>query len=310
MAEKIPIISLCIPTNGVLEWIIPLLDSIYAQDVDNSLFEVVITDNGDNMKFGESIKRYALKHSNLIYSKTNAYEFLSEPETYKCAKGKFIKFINHRTRLHKGSLKYLIDFVIENDAIHPVVYFSNGFIGTKENYICTDFSDFVKKLSYLSSWSSGMGFWREDFESIPKNKQYNVLFPHTTILFHNREANRYFIDNKVLMHEVDPGQIPKGSYNLFYAFAVEYVAILCDLVREGDLRKQDFLDIKNRNGFYLGSLYFKYIVRKEYCSYDLTEYKKAIQVFYSLTEIKLKMLEVICIKAIKKMLKIIIQIIG
>ena len=36
-----PIISLCIPTNGVIEWIFPVLDSIYVQGVEENLFEVV-----------------------------------------------------------------------------------------------------------------------------------------------------------------------------------------------------------------------------------------------------------------------------
>lgn len=301
MSENRPIISLCIPTNGVLEWVIPLLNSIYEQDADNALFEVVITDNGNNLEFSDAIKKYALRYPNLIYTKTDAYEFLSEPETYKNAKGRFIKFINHRTILHKGSLKYLIDFAIENEKIRPIVYFSNGFIGNKESYICKDFSDFVRKLSYWSSWSSGMGFWREEFEAIPKDKKYNELFPHTTILFHNRKASRYLIDNRVLMHEVASGQKPKGSYNLFYAFAVEYLAILCDLVRDGDLKKKDFLYIKDENKYYLAGLYFDYIFKKKYCSYDLTDYKRSLDFFYNLREIKIKMFEIMYIRAIKKL---------
>ena len=53
-----PLVSLCIPTNGVVEWVFPVLDSIYNQSVDNALFEIVITDNGNNVVFKKSIQDY------------------------------------------------------------------------------------------------------------------------------------------------------------------------------------------------------------------------------------------------------------
>lgn len=37
-----PIVSLCMPTNGVAEWVFPVLDSIYNQGCDNNLFEIVL----------------------------------------------------------------------------------------------------------------------------------------------------------------------------------------------------------------------------------------------------------------------------
>ena len=49
--NKQPILSLCIPTNGAVEWILPVIDSIYSQGYDNEKFEVVITDNGKESKF-------------------------------------------------------------------------------------------------------------------------------------------------------------------------------------------------------------------------------------------------------------------
>lgn len=53
-----PIVSLCMPTNGVIEWVFPVLDSIYGQEVEEGLYEVVITDNGDNTEFKKRITEY------------------------------------------------------------------------------------------------------------------------------------------------------------------------------------------------------------------------------------------------------------
>lgn len=100
-----PIISLCLPTNGIIEWVFPVLDSIYSQDVDNSLFEVVVTNNGDNDKFDKMMMNYAGIHSNLIYKKTDAYMFYNQLEALKLASGTYLKFVNHRAAFTKGALK-------------------------------------------------------------------------------------------------------------------------------------------------------------------------------------------------------------
>ena len=75
MTDK-KMLTLCIPTNGVLEWVFPVLDSIYMQGVDEALFEVVVTDNGKNELFEQGMREYEEKYANLIYRKTTALEIL------------------------------------------------------------------------------------------------------------------------------------------------------------------------------------------------------------------------------------------
>ena len=53
-----PLLSLCIPTYGVSEWVFPVLESIYNQAKDLTMFEVVVTDNGNNASFKEKIREY------------------------------------------------------------------------------------------------------------------------------------------------------------------------------------------------------------------------------------------------------------
>ena len=37
-----PVLSLCMPTNGVSEWVFPVLDSVYSQGCKNADFEVIL----------------------------------------------------------------------------------------------------------------------------------------------------------------------------------------------------------------------------------------------------------------------------
>lgn len=303
-----PLISFCIPTNGVIEWIFPVLDSIYSQNVDINLFEVVVMDNGNNKKFKNMMEEYALHYSNIVYKKTAAFEFLSEIETYRAASGIFIKFINHRTKLLKGTLQYLIDFVNKYQDTKPIIYFSNGELRYKENLKeLNSFDDFIRGLSYWSSWSTGMAFWKSDFDSIQGLNHCNALFPHTNILFAVRKNRDYIIDNKKILDEIPSGKIPKGRYNLFKAFAIEYPLLISELYRDGDISIQTLLKVKKDNLSFVATLYLSYIILRKECSYDLNFYKESIAVFYSKTSVLKQVVAIlgkriisICLHSLKK----------
>lgn len=283
-----PLLSLCIPTNGIIDLIFPVLESIYSQkDVDFSLFEVVVMDNGDNQEFKTKIREFAKLHKNLVYKETELKGFLSESECYKAASGTFIKFINHRTKLLSNAINYFIDFIKQNESEKPCVYFSNGVIkqikGVAEY---KDFDSYVRGLHYWSSWSTGMGFWKEDFDRIPKGTDFNELYPHTTILFSERNKSKYIIDNKVLLDEIPVSHANKGKYNLFHAFGVEYPGIICDLLRDGSITTETFLSVKKDNLKFLADLYLSFVMLKQPCSYDLSGRGQSLNVFYTYKQIK------------------------
>ncbi|SFT77274.1 hypothetical protein SAMN02910356_02050 [Selenomonas sp. GACV-9] len=301
------LVSLCIPTNGVIELVFPVLDSIYAQGVDESLFEVVVCDNGDNAVFRQMISEYAGKHDNLRYGRTDAPVFLSEPETYKMATGKFIKFINHRTKLMPGTLRYLLDFVKKHEAEDkpPIVYFSNGSLKQDRQIVYFDnFSNFVCGLKILGTWSTGMAIWKQDFDKIPRDEQYNELFPHTTILFKERDR-KYIIDNTFLLDEIPVGHGKKGKYDVFHAFAIEWPFILGELLRTKDISTETFLQLKKETLKFCIGMAIEFIVLRRPCSYDTSTFMKSMRVFYSPAEILWSFMRCTMRKVMGKMAKLV-----
>ena len=52
----------------------------------------------------------------------------------------------------------------------------------KKNYeIYDNFDQFVRGMSYWSSYSGGVAMWKSDFESLDLTKPFNELFPHIDI---------------------------------------------------------------------------------------------------------------------------------
>lgn len=302
-----PLISLCIPTNGVIEWVFPVLESIYSQNIDCSLYEVIVTDNGRNVEFKRRMMEYSTLHKNLIYEEAAASGFVNEIESYKKAKGDLVKFINHRTKLVPGALEKLIEFAEQNETEKPIIYFANGVLNIpKERHTFNSFDQFVNALSYWSSWSTGMAFWREDFERLPEDTStFNELFPHTDILFSERNRGKYIIDNTIILNEIPSGNKPKGNYDLFFAFGVEYPWIICNLLREKSISTVTFRKVTNANLLFVAGLYFSYIIRKQYCSYDLSGLKNMFGVFYTKKQMRRKLYMVLIRGVFKKVKRLI-----
>lgn len=285
-----PVLSLCMPTNGVIDWVFPSLESIYAQNVNESLFEVVIMDNGNNSEFVNKIREYQREHDNLMYYHTDKPLFLSEPEAYKAAKGELLKFVNHRCLLKNGSIKYYLNFIEKNREKKPVIYFSNGVTSQKNKiYSYKTFGEFVCALECYSTWSGGMTVWKSDFDKMRDFSDYNYLFPHTDILFQRKVAEEYIIDGTHLWNEIPQGNKPKGNYNVIQAFAVEYMFILLNLLRNRYISSSEFLKVKKDILHFITELFVLYIVEKKYCCYDLSSYKDHIRVFFSFKDICLSL---------------------
>ena len=81
------ILSLCIPTNGISEWVLPVIDSIYCSNIDKNKYEVIVTDNGNNLDFKTTIKRYTEIYPNLIYKETESSGFLNQIDAFSVSAG-------------------------------------------------------------------------------------------------------------------------------------------------------------------------------------------------------------------------------
>lgn len=300
-----PLVSLCMPTNGVVDWVFPVLESIYDQKVEQNLYEIVITDNGNSEEFKKLIKEYLKTHTNIVYAETQALPFVNEIESYKRANGELIKFVNHRTKLVQGTLQRMIDYVEQNIDEKPVTYFSNGVLKiAKDKHEFSSFDDFVRNLSYWSSWSTGMTIWKSDFDRLPDDvSKFNELFPHTNVLFKERNRSKYVIDNSIIFDEMPQGKKPKGNYDLFFAFGVEYPSIICNLLRDNSISNETFRSVISNNLEFIAGLYFSYVICKKYSSYKLDGIDRMYGVYYTKGQLTKKIFKHFFMKLIDRVMK-------
>ena len=295
------LLSLCIPTDGISDWVFPVLDSIYSQKVDERLFEVVVSDNGNDSDFKSMMEEYGKNHSNLVYVKTDAVMFHNQIEALKAGSGEYLQFVNHRFALSNGGLEYLLEFVRKNRDTMPVAYFSLGKLGTWNGAKEFDnFDKFVYCLGNMVSWTSGVGVWKKKFEKIPACAKVDDISPHSHILFCDRNNARYIVDNTILAHEIDLDQTRKGKYDLFKAFAVDEVTIALNLYADGSISADTLKKVRLGYRNYVSECYFHFILRKKPCSYDISGFEDAMGIIFSKWEIFLGVVPIAVGKAYRK----------
>lgn len=274
-----PYLSICIPTYNRLEILANTLESIYADlnDVDTEDFEVIVSDNEPNHSAKALIDKFNFK--NLHYHASTSSGFLNSFDVLKLGSGMFLKLHNNYTMFRKGSLKKIINEIKENSLNKPVIFYTNGLnqFGSIKKF--DSYNLFMYRLTYLSSWSSGFGIWKEDFESICNTIEVNNYFPQTSLLITQTQKSNYIINDIPIFDNQD---IPKkGGYNIFKVFSVDYISLIEKVYNKEEISKDTFNKIKKDLLLdYLSVRYFKTVILR-IDNFEKNNIKESIEIHYS-----------------------------
>ena len=251
--EKQPILSICIPTYKREYLVDQLLQTIYAQNCDRSLFEVCITDNSDTDETKDLIENKYKSYENLHYKKVFCKGFMNSTEALKYGNGLFIKLHNDYSMFKEGSLQKLIDQVKSNIEEKPLIFYSLR--GKKVNQFYSDFDSFMRDINYLSTWSTSFAIWKEDLDHIlDEDINPNYMYPHTTIMFNEHYKKSFLVDDYVYFENVEPKK--KGGYNLVDNFVRIYLTMVEeDLLNKGYITQKTYDIIEGRIIRFVASCY-------------------------------------------------------
>lgn len=271
-----PILSLCIPTNGAVEWILPVIESIYSQGYDNNKFEVVITDNGKDSQLPEHIA--TIDYPNLRYRQTTDEGFLNLVTCLKDGKGLFCKMINHRSVMIPGSIAEMVNMVEKYKDTQPIIYCADG--NAKVNCDCLEcenLDSFILHLSYWCTWSAGIGFWQKDISNIDKIELLAIM-PNISMICDIRQKSRYVIYNKKYQQmSEDAG---KGGYDVFLTFGVTVLDFLSAQRSKGRISIKTFVSVKKDMYGFLSNLYFNEVVMPTKHTFILKNIDESMDVYY------------------------------
>lgn len=272
-----PVISICIPCYGRVDYVRNTLKSIYEDNRDVSLedFEIIISDNDPMQKVAKLKSEF--NYPNFYYQYTKCEGFMNSYYVLTYAHGQFLKLHNSQVTFRKGALKKLLKEVLDNVGDKPLIFYTNGLLYKSHSLIYSSFDTFFNDLSYWPSWSNGFAIWKQDLDKLG-NINLNKLFPHTSLFITQYDKQKFILNDN---HLFDTQRVKgRSGHNKFEAFTVEFPSIIdyCyhNALISQKTKKHIIYDIMTE---YLPTLLFnKYIAHIE--NYEITNYKSNIEHYF------------------------------
>lgn len=241
-----PILSICIPTFNRADPLRKTLASLVRQAVfsETSDVEIVVSDNNSTDNTWAIVDQFR----SIYPGKIKAYrppEGISGEANFEFVlskgSGSYLKLHNDNLAFLNGSLAEIVKLIRATSVEKPVIFFTNGNMHQGRSIeVLANINDFVRRVSYFSTWIGGFGMWREEFQVFPEFlRSENKHLVQTDVLFRLLSLGKravvvyegYFSSQAVGV---------KGGYNIAEVFGKNYLEILKALVRGGLLDPQIF----------------------------------------------------------------------
>jgi len=220
-----PLISICIPTYNRVMQLEKCLNSIYSQIGNDSLFEVLVSNNNSSDSTEDVINKYLNLYDNLIYNKN---EINIGPDkniaiTIEKSKGKYMILHGDDDYFKENTIYPLMD-VINNNSESSLLFIN--VLSNKDNVaIYNGVNEFLQATSIAASFISSIIIKREAFNKIKEPFKYidtsfNQIYLQYSILLDNPTFS--LINRSIFDYE---GTNPNG-YNFGKVFIKNYLDIL------------------------------------------------------------------------------------
>ncbi len=241
---NVPMLSICIPTYNRTDILRDSLNSIYSQNIDETMFEVCISDDSSTFETENMIKKEFSQHTNLVYKRTVCESFMNLIEALKLGHGEFLKLCNDTSIFQPNSLNKLLAIInfARNDK--PVIFFPcRNNIEDNSKVYYNDFDSFMNDVSYFSTWACGFGIWKDTFYSkLEKRIFIDKMFPHTSFLFDMSDSKGFLVYDYKYLEIITPPK--KGGYNIPETFGKRYILMLNALFTKKEISFSTFCKIK------------------------------------------------------------------
>ena len=133
-----PLLSIIIPVYNLQDYVVKALDSIYDQNEDEKLFEVIVVDDGSTDNSLAVITEYAIRHTNIhVYTQPNGGVSRARNLALQQVNGYYLTFLDADDRFANNSLSQLFRLIQGTSSAD--VFYCRTFVlypsGEKESHL-------------------------------------------------------------------------------------------------------------------------------------------------------------------------------
>ncbi|KAA0083847.1 glycosyltransferase [Trinickia soli] len=236
------LLSICIPTFNRAALLRETLESIATQPAFNATddVEVVIADNHSSDETAEVAEAFQKRFPGKVSFFRHALNIGPERNFYavlEAGRGQFLKLHNDYLLLRPGALGEIVKIVDAALPIKPTIFMTNGSCpGVEPLQTLWTVDEFVRCVSYFSTWIGGFGLWREQLpqeEDFLQEEASRLIQTHALFKMVAQERG-VLVVNDVYFAVQNAGR--KEGYNLTEVFSRNYLALLRKYAASGQIR--------------------------------------------------------------------------
>lgn len=220
-----PLLSICIPTYNRAEVLDETLNLLFSNsEFNSSEIEVIISDNCSSDNTKEIVLKYPL--AKYFYNEENIRD-RNFAKVLSYASSDYIRLFNDTLRFKHGALTKILQIIKQHIDKKQNLFFYNK--GTQKAECVKEVvskSQFIKEVSYLTTWIGNFGCWREDFLKIEdKDRCWKLQFVQVDWsyrLVENGKSTLIYFEDLTTTAELKN----KGGYNVFDTFINKYLFII------------------------------------------------------------------------------------
>lgn len=219
------LLSICIPTYNRCEVLDNTLSDLFSNPEFNSNdIEVIVSDNCSTDKTAQVVSKYPLVK---YYCNKENIKDLNFTIALEYATGRHIRLFNDTLTFKPGALKKILKLIETNLGNGKNIFFyQNMFLNKNCKKEINSAVDYLKEVSFQSTWIANFGLWKEDFDKIvDKNRYTELQFPQVDWNFktvRNKKNTIIYFDD--YFDVFTPNK--KGGYNFFNTFINNYLYII------------------------------------------------------------------------------------
>lgn len=226
-----PILSICIPTYNRRDFLEQTIKSIIESDVFKNTFdvEIVISNNCSTDDTHSLCTKYAELFPDKIKYINQETPVFSDLHIFKAieyASGTFCKLNNDTCVFKENAVDKIVDFLRDNLEEDCICFINKK---PKKNSISKfyNFDDFIKKVSYKSTWISALCIRKDVYESLTEPLKENKLqLAQVDIYGQLFEKNHSVIAWRDMFFDVCLPDIKNIGYSVSEVFGKNYFVIL------------------------------------------------------------------------------------
>lgn len=269
MANKRPLISICIPTYNRPDALKTCIESIVRNKYYCDDIEIVVSDNASENDATDSImEEFQHRYGGIIYNR-NEKNIGGEANFIKVLSlgtGEFLKILNDYSKITEEGLGHLLSLVRKHRTDKDMLFFNNSDkFHNLEITECSNIDEVVYNTNWKMSWLGAYGYWKDEYDKLAeKDRAAKKMFMQIDWFLRLFKPGKKCLICNFYFFDRTEFKAKQGGYNFIQVHSDNFLGMFEDyLYPKGELSVRTYTRMKKKLCHSLFKWYIQLVIKKK-----------------------------------------------